>query len=96
LIVSELAYVPLAFVFQPRHLTQFGPIAFQAGRLLHHVIYFFAGVGAYGLERGLLKSDGRLAHSWIYVFVIWLQYMLLGVSYMPSRRERSFSPARLS
>jgi hypothetical protein len=43
---------------------------------LHYVIYFFAGlgVGAYGIERGLLGSAGMLARRW----PIWLAGALGG------------------
>src|SRR5262249_8591093 len=65
-LVSTLAYVPLAVFFQPWDLKQFGPFAFQPGRLLHYIVYFFAGVGigAYGLDRGFFARDGLLARQW--------------------------------
>jgi hypothetical protein len=63
---SALAYVPMALAFTPWDWGHLGPIAFQISRPLHYVVYFFAGVGvgAYGLERGLLASDGMLARRW--------------------------------
>jgi glucan biosynthesis protein C len=69
-IVSALAYVPLATVFKPWEWVNFGPFGFQPGFVLLYVVYFFAGlgVGAYGLERGLLASDGMLARRW----AVWL------------------------
>src|SRR5439155_26053470 len=65
-IVSALAYVPLAAVFKPWQWMQFGPFAFQPSFTLLYVVYFFAGlgVGAYGLERGLLGTDAMLARRW--------------------------------
>ena len=47
----------------PWDWVQFGPFAFQPSFALVYVVYFFAGlgVGAYGLEQGLLGSDGMLA-----------------------------------
>src|SRR6266571_1391239 len=80
-VVSTAAYLPLAAFFQPWDLKQFGPFAFQPGRLLHYVVYFFAGVGigAYGLERGFFASDGWLARQWarwligaLAAFIAWL------------------------
>ena len=55
---------------------QFGPFAFQPSFTLLYVTYFFAGlgVGAYGLERGLLASDGMLARRW----AVWLASALAG------------------
>ena len=65
-IVSALAYLPLAAIFQPWDLRQVGPFAFQPGRVLHYVVYFFAGVsvGMVGIERGLLRADGLLQRRW--------------------------------
>jgi len=80
-IVSALAYVPLAAVFAPWQWAQFGPFAFQPSFAPQYVIYFFAGVGigACGLERGLLASDGALARRWARwlaaspaSFVLWI------------------------
>jgi peptidoglycan/LPS O-acetylase OafA/YrhL len=64
--VSALAYVPLAAVFAPWQWAQFGPFAFQPSFAPQYVIYFFAGlgIGACGLERGLLAADGALARRW--------------------------------
>jgi hypothetical protein len=63
---SALAYVPLAVAFTPWAWTQFGPFSFQLSRPLHYAVYFVAGVGigAYGIERGLLAADGLLARRW--------------------------------
>jgi glucan biosynthesis protein C len=63
---SALAYVPMALIFSPWSWFQYGAFAFQWSRPLHYAVYFFAGaaVGAYGLERGLLASDGALARHW--------------------------------
>ena len=66
LVVSVLAYVPLAFIFTPSAWFQLGPFAFQLSRPLHYALYFFAGVGlgAGGVERGLLAADGPLVRRW--------------------------------
>src|SRR5207248_9886562 len=60
------AYLPLAEVFKPWQWVQFGPFAFQPGFTLVYLVYFFAGlgVGACGLDRGLLTTDGMLARRW--------------------------------
>jgi hypothetical protein len=65
-IVSALAYMPLAAVFRPWDWVQFGPFAFQPSFTLLYIAYFFAGVGlgAFGIEKGLLGSDGTLAQQW--------------------------------
>jgi hypothetical protein len=70
LTLSVLAYVPLALAFTPEAWFQFGPFAFQPSRPLHYAVYFFAGagIGAYGIERGLFAPEGALANRW----PIWL------------------------
>src|SRR5712692_7319258 len=39
----------------------------QASRPLHYLVYFLKGVGigAYGIERELLASEGKLARRWM-------------------------------
>jgi Acyltransferase family len=63
---SMAAYVPMAAVFGSFAWTSVGPFQFQTARLLHYLVYFCAGigVGAYGIDRGLLAPDGRLARHW--------------------------------
>lgn len=65
-IASGLAYVPLALIFDPWRWVEYGPFAIQPSRPLHYAVYFFAGlgIGAYGIERGLLAVDGMLARRW--------------------------------
>jgi glucans biosynthesis protein C len=81
LILSALAYVPLALLFTPDAWFQFGPFALQPSRPLHYAVYFFAGagIGAYGIERGLFAPDGALAKCWgvwlataLGSFALWL------------------------
>jgi glucans biosynthesis protein C len=64
--LSALAYVPLALAFGPWRWLEYGIFAFQLSRPLHYAVFFFAGfgIGAYGLERGLLAVDGSLARRW--------------------------------
>jgi len=65
-LASTLAYVPLALAFTPSAWFQQGPFAFQLSRPLHYALYFFAGLGlgAGGVERGLLAADGPLVRRW--------------------------------
>lgn len=74
--ISALAYVPLALAYSPFPWTNIGPISFQLSRPLHYLVYFFAGIaiGAYGLDRGLLASDGVLARRW----AAWFATALVG------------------
>jgi peptidoglycan/LPS O-acetylase OafA/YrhL len=64
--LSAAVYVPLAVIFNPFAWASFGPFFFQTSRILHYFVYFLvgAGVGAYGLNRGLLALDGKLARRW--------------------------------
>jgi hypothetical protein len=63
---SSIAYLPMELAFNPFSWSSFGPFTFQTSRLLHYAVYFLAGVGlgAYGIERGLLASDGELVGRW--------------------------------
>ena len=87
-VFSALAYVPLALAFGPWSWFQYGIFAGQLSRPLHYAVYFFAGVGigAYGLERGLLAADGELARRWrgwlaaaVACFVLWMAMMGLSM-----------------
>jgi hypothetical protein len=64
--VSAIAYLPMASAFTPEHWMTFGPFFVQTSRMLHYAVYFFAGVGlgSWGVDRGLLASDGKLARRW--------------------------------
>jgi hypothetical protein len=64
--VTAIAYVPLAAQIDPLRWVSFGPFFLQASRALHYAAWFFAGagVGAFGVDRGLLAPGGRLARRW--------------------------------
>jgi peptidoglycan/LPS O-acetylase OafA/YrhL len=64
--VSAIAYIPMELVFNGFSWSSFGPFTLQTSRLLHYFVYFLAGIGigAYGLDRGLLRQDGNLARRW--------------------------------
>ena len=64
--VCTVAYVPLAVVAGPGSWTGWNPWVFQSSRPLLYFVWFMAGaaVGAWGLERGLLASEGKLARRW--------------------------------
>ena len=78
---SALAYIPLAFIFDPWTWQEMGPFGFQISRPLHYAVYFFAGlgVGAVGIERGLLAADGILAQRWGIWFGVWIASFLLWI-----------------
>lgn len=66
IVLSALAYVPLAIALDPWRWASAGPFWLQPSRVLHYAAYFFVGVGlgAYGIRGGLLASDGALAQRW--------------------------------
>ncbi|HEX3939791.1 MAG TPA: acyltransferase [Xanthobacteraceae bacterium] len=74
LVVSALAYLPLAVAFTPWAWSNSGPFAIQLSRPLLYAVYFFAGagIGAAGIERGLLAADGILVRHWVSALVIAL------------------------
>ncbi len=65
--ISALVYVPIVIPLGPDSWTDIGPFQFQTSRIFHYALYFFmgVGVGAYGIERGLLAPDGMLAQHWL-------------------------------
>ncbi len=81
LAVSALAYVPLAVLFTPWAWSDSGIFAVQFCRPLYYAVYFFAGVGigAAGLERGLVAADGILARHWGYALAAALVSFLLWI-----------------
>jgi hypothetical protein len=68
--VAAFAYVPLAVAFTPWSWSEHGPFSLQLSRPLLYAVYYLAGlgVGAHGLERGLLAREGMLARRWS----VWL------------------------
>ncbi len=94
LLVSAAAYIPMALMFTPFRWSEFGPFAFQTGRLLLYLVYFVAGigVGAYGIRRGLLARDGNLAKRWLvwaiatpFAFALAAVVFLVGLSHSSQR-----------
>jgi hypothetical protein len=63
---SALVYMPMTLIFGPFTWPAFGPFTFQINRFLVYLLYFLAGVavGAWGLNRGLLAPQGKLARRW--------------------------------
>ena len=76
---AALAYVPLAIAFTPWNWCEHGPFSFQLSRPLLYAVYYLAGlgVGAHGLERGLLARDGLLARRWSVWLICALASLLL-------------------
>ncbi len=76
-VVSAIAYVPMAIAFTPWSWNEHGPFALQYSRALLYPVFYIAGlaVGAHGLERGLLAPEGMLARHW----PIWLTTSLISM-----------------
>lgn len=64
--ISAITYIPMALVFTPVDWWAFGPFTFQTSRIFHYLAYFLiaVGLGAMGIDRGLLASGGKLARRW--------------------------------
>lgn len=80
--VSAAAYIPMELAFNPLQWSALGPFTFQTSRILHYLVYFFigAGVGAYGLNRGVLAPDSKLARRWpLWILRSWLAFALVAI-----------------
>jgi peptidoglycan/LPS O-acetylase OafA/YrhL len=75
ILVSGLAYVPMAAHFGPLDWKMWGPFSIQTSRLFLYAVYFAAGfiVGAGTAGQALFLADGRLAKRWI----IWVSTALV-------------------
>jgi hypothetical protein len=97
LAVTAAFYVPGLVHFGPGSWFAFGPFSVQHGRVMLYATYFFfgAGIGAKGLNRGLLAADGRLAESgWGWIGVALVPYCLMwGLIYI--KREILGNPVAL-
>jgi hypothetical protein len=93
--LSALAYVPLALAYSPFPWLNVGPISFQLSRPLLYLLYFFVGfaVGAYGVDRGLLASDGVLARHWAaWIVVAFVGFLLWAAPTSMTMADWSNSP----
>ena len=88
--LSAVAYLPMVLAFGPLHWAAFGPFTFQTSRLFHYGVYFFGGVvvGAYGVERGLLRPGGPLERRW----AAWLVGALVAFALSVVATIAAFSP----
>lgn len=85
--LSAVGYFPMAFAFGPMAWTSVGPFAFQTSRILHYLAYFVVGIGigAAGIDQGLLERGGRLARRWwVWANVAPIVYMLAVVAFLVS------------
>ena len=87
--VSAAVFIPMLAIFGAMSWTSIGPFQFQTARLFHYAVYFLAGigVGAYGIDRGLLAPDGILARHWmrwtiamLVVFAVSVVFMLVVIT----------------
>lgn len=87
--ISTVAYLLLVLIFGPLRWIGIGPFDAQASRILFYLVYFLTGtaVGAYGLERSVLKSDGPLARHWwawltagLISFIVSLVLVIVGTT----------------
>ena len=66
-IATAVVYIPLELTYSGLAWAAFGPFTFQTARILLYLFYFLAGVGigAWGLARGPLMPQGKLARRWL-------------------------------
>ena len=66
-LVSILTYVPMAAVLSAAAWTGWGPFSFQTSRILLYFAYFLlaVGLGAAGLDGGILAPGSALARRWL-------------------------------
>jgi peptidoglycan/LPS O-acetylase OafA/YrhL len=64
--VGAAVYVPVALILTPWAWTSTGPLSFQYSRPLLYMVFFFTGlgIGARGIDDGLMASDGALLRHW--------------------------------
>jgi peptidoglycan/LPS O-acetylase OafA/YrhL len=64
--ITAIVYLPMAHFFTSLAWTAIGPFTFQTSRIFHYFVYFLTGVGvgATGLDQGLLAPQGKLARAW--------------------------------
>ncbi len=93
--VAIIAYLAMVFPFGPSRWFSFGPFAIQASRVGLYATYFFAGVGlgASGIERGLLADDGQLAKRWLSWLRVSIFTFLLFAIYLTKTQNDGGSPA---
>jgi hypothetical protein len=97
--VSFAVYTPMTFIYSAEYWTSIGVFQFQTSRLFHYAIYFLTGigVGACGIDRGLVASDGVLAHHWGR-WVAWglIAFFLSAIFFFVALADRdAISPALL-
>ena len=82
--ISAAVFIPMLAIFGAMEWTSIGPFQFQTARLLHYAVYFLAGigVGAYGIERGLLAPDGVLARHWLRWTIVSVVVFSMSVIFM--------------
>lgn len=77
--VSAVVYVPMAFFFTAGAWSALGPFAFQTSRIVHYFVYFLfgIGIGAVGVDRGLLAARDKLATHWLSACVVAIVILVL-------------------
>jgi surface polysaccharide O-acyltransferase-like enzyme len=83
LVLSLVAYAPLAHAFGALDWTYWVFFQFQTSRVLNYFLYFMVGVGigACGLRNGLLSPTGMLARRWwVWMLVLTPIALILGTA----------------
>ncbi len=82
ILLSALAYMPMAARFGSSAWAAFGPFTVQSSRIIHYALYFTVGVvlGARGLQTGLLAKAGVLARRWWIWLLVALSTPVVGAA----------------
>ena len=89
LVISTVAYLPMVLIFGPFQWIGIGPFVVQASRVLLYLVYFLAGtiVGAYGIDRGVLRPSSPLARRWwgwmVMGLVSYAAFLIISLSATP-------------
>ncbi|HEY1709917.1 MAG TPA: acyltransferase [Rhizomicrobium sp.] len=82
-VLSFLVYAPLAHAFGAGVWSYWGMFQFQTSRVLNYLLYFVVGIGigAYGIRRGLLAPEGKLAQRWwLWMFILLPVIVIIGTA----------------
>ncbi|HSS96823.1 MAG TPA: acyltransferase, partial [Terriglobales bacterium] len=93
--ISAAVYLPMELKFNAFYWLSFGPFFVQTSRILHYFVYFLVGIGlgAYGINRGLLAADGKLARRpWLVWAIVAMVAVILDMATALTAMQQPSSP----
>ena len=64
ILLSAIAYTPMAAAFGSSHWSTVWPFTFQTSRIFHYGVYFLVGAGLGAQGAALMAEDGALRRGW--------------------------------